>query len=248
MLGKTELQPAFLLHSRPYRDSSNLLEIFTRDYGRQGLIARGARRKNSVYRGLLQPFQGLLVSWGGRGELGTLHSAEPDVYCNQLTGHALWSGYYLNELLMRLCQRAEAYPSLFADYFRALELMQRPGQLQTALRRFEMRLLQELGYAPILDQDAQTGEPIRPEINYHYVAGEGPVAVPADSSPGAGLRISGQTMLALSTGSLVDGRGLKEAKTLLQGLLKPLLGDAPLKSRQTFRALLNAGETGPASG
>ena len=184
------LQSAFLLHSRPFRDSSSLLELYTRDYGRLGLVARGSQRPKSAYRGILQPFRELLITWGGRGELGTLHQAEAGEGWYPLNGKALWSGYYLNELLMRLSPRGDASPELFCAYRHALEALS-GACLETALRTFEKQLLLCIGYAPLLDREARTGTPVSPLRQYRYQHGEGPVprSAPATAaSPPAGYR------------------------------------------------------------
>lgn len=243
---RIDLQPAFLLHRRPYRDSSHLLECFSRDFGRQGLVARGSRRGKSALGAVLQPFQAILISWGGRGDLGTLFAAELGFAAESggsgppLTGQGLWCGYYLNELLLRLCQRGEAYPRLFAVYRQTLDALREQSPQSPALRAFEKKLLGELGYEPLLDRDVQSGEPVRREASYHYLFGQGPVLTTASGFariPG-GLRVSGATLLAIQREEFADPHTRKEAQGLLQALLRPHLGNKPLQSRAIYRSLL----------
>ena len=132
-MGSVNLQPAYVLHQRPYRESSLLLEVFSRDYGRLGLVARAAKRARSPWRGLLQQFRQLLLSWSGRGELMTLAGAELADSGPSLTGRGLLSGFYLNELLMRLVQRNDPHPTLFEAYRSALVGLVAAGREEAVL-------------------------------------------------------------------------------------------------------------------
>ena len=143
-------EPAFVLHAYPYRETSLIVEAFTPNYGRVGMVARGARRPRSETRGLLQAFQPLTLSWAGTGELKTLMKAEWRGGMPLPGGSALLAGFYVNELLMKLLPREDAHPALFDEYAAALAaLTERPVPAEQAavLRRFEVRLLAELGYA-----------------------------------------------------------------------------------------------------
>ncbi len=232
---RIQLAPAFLLHQRPYRESSALLEVFTEHHGRIGLIARGVRSARSKQRGDLQPFRPLRLSWQGRGELGTLTSVEADGALNRLQGKALYSAFYLNELLMRLLTRHDPHAALFGYYRDALHRLAGSAQLEAILRVFEMRLLQEAGYALQLDCEAHSGEALRANARYDYHLESGPQALSGDS-PG-GFVFSGASLMAMAREDLAEAAVLADAKRLLRAALKLYLGDKPLKSRELFKSL-----------
>ena len=229
---KAQLQPGYILHHRPYRDTSLLLEVFTPEHGRLGLVARGARAPRSRSRALLQPFQPLLLSWSARAELGTLHAVEADGAARLLHGTALYSGFYLNELLMRLLQRLDAHPELYRAYTEALQSLQ--SEAQRPLRLFEKRLLEALGYGLLLDQEAG-GAPLRAEAQYSYELESGPV--PADVTSGGGLHMSGRSLLSLAAEDLSDPQSLADAKRLMRAALGLYLGERGLKTREIFAAI-----------
>src|SRR5688572_2315338 len=165
-LSRVDAQPAFVLHSYPFRETSLVVELVTRDFGRVAVVARGARRPRSALRGVLLAFQPLLVSWAGKGELHTLIRAEWHGPYQPLKGLALVCGFYLNELLLKLLARHDAHERLFdtySDTLRALVPQADPGGV---LRAFEKNLLRELGYAVTLDRDAESGHPIAAEQRY----------------------------------------------------------------------------------
>jgi len=227
------LQQAYLLHRRPYRETSLLLEVFTRGEGRKGLVARGARRGKSPQSGILQAFQTLLLAWSGRGELGTLTHLEATGQTLRLSGKALLSGFYLNELLMRLLHRHEPHPGLFDAYHQALDGLRQGPASEPVLRIFETRLLSALGYGLNLGQCIDNGEPLEPGTRYQYQHDRG-----AWLSPPAGvdtIPVSGATLLALDEGAISEPEQLHEAKHLLRQVLAHHLGDKPLQSRRLFR-------------
>lgn len=223
------LAPAYVLHRRPYRDSSLLLECFSRSHGRVGLVARGGRGRLA---GVLQPFTPLLLSWAGGGELKTLIQAEPDGYATPLRGAALAAAFYLNELLLRACARLDAHPAVYEAYVRALAALTGPTADEPALRRFERDLLAELGYGLLLEHDVN-GAAIDPTARYHYQSERGAIPAPDGDLPGAAL-------LALREGTLGEPAHLPACKRLLRTQLAWHFGDKPLKSRELYRAL--AGE------
>lgn len=237
MTGKERVQltPAFLLHQRPWRESSALLEVFTESHGRVGLVARGVRSARSRQRGDLQPFRALRLSWQGRGELGTLTAVEPDGAVIGLRGKALYSAFYLNELLMRLLARHDPHPALFDHYRHSLQQLTAATELETALRLFEMRLLQEAGYAVQLECDAASGEALNADTLYDYHLESGPVAVAGDSD--SGFVFKGSSLMAIAREELSDAAVLADAKRLLRAALRLYLGDKPLKSRELFKPL-----------
>lgn len=230
------LVSAFVLHRRRYRENSLLLELFTLPHGRLPVIARGAAAARSRRRGLLQPFVPLLVRWRGRGEVVTLDRAEADGAPRLLQGRALFSAFYLNELLMRLLPRQDAAPALFHLYRETLARLDEP-HLETSLRHFELRLLQELGYGIDLGRTVD-GEPVRSTGRYRVLPQAG--LVPAE---GSAQGVSGTTLLALACGeSPLTGEQQREARQLLRSLLAPHLGDRPLKSRELFRTMQSAAD------
>ncbi len=231
---RISLQPGFVLHQRPYRDTSALLEVFTRQHGRIGLVARGARSPKSRQRGLLQPFQPLLLSWSARGELGTLTGAEAAAGHYKLTGDALFAGFYVHELLLRLTQRNDPHPELFEHFVDCLHgLSMARGEV--ALRVFEKHLLESLGYALLLECEAESGEPIAEAQYYHYYLESGPMRAAEGSSHPLG--IAGRSLRALEQERFDDAEVLQDAKRLLKAALALYLGDKPLQTREVLQGL-----------
>lgn len=228
-----QLQPGYILHQRPYRDTSLLLEVFTRDHGRLGLVARGARGPRARSRGLLQPFQPLLLSWAGRGELGTLAGVEAAGTARRLPGAVLYSAFYLNELLLRLLQRLDPHPELYAAYGQALAAL--PDATERGLRLFEKMLLNELGYGLLLDHEAHGGAPVEPQAWYAYELESGPLRV-EEHSPDR-LLLAGSSLLSLAADELQDAQSLADAKRLMRAALSLYLGERELKTREVFAAL-----------
>lgn len=223
---RIELAPAYILHRKPFRNTSALLEIFTRDHGRLGLVARGVFRRGSRWQALLQPFVPVLLSWQGRGDLGSLIGAEPDGSARFLPGREVLSGFYMNELLLRLTQRFDPHPGLFALYASALGALP-GGDHEQVLRVFERGLLEELGYGLPLTHEAGGRRAVQPDAWYRYEVERGPQPCPGPE-PGA---VRGATLLALAEGSLTSPEARREAKRLMRGVLDFYLGDRPLKTR-----------------
>lgn len=249
---RVQQQPAFVLHTRSYSETSLLLEVFTPQHGRIGLIAKGARRPQSRLRAVLAPFQPLLISWSGRGELMLLTGAEPDGADYGLQGEILYCGFYLNELLMRLLQRQDPHEQLYGAYVETLKLLaQGASRFEAALRLFEKRLLRELGYGLMLEHDVADRSPIAAEALYEYIPERGPVRIhnPELNTRTQGVRLVGGSLLALANDDLSDPRALREAKLLMRTLLAPHLGERPLHSRHLFRQLVQGrgGEQGGAA-
>ncbi|HET7674686.1 MAG TPA: DNA repair protein RecO [Gammaproteobacteria bacterium] len=231
---RASLEPAYILHQRPWRDSSLLIEAFSRRHGRVGLIARGARRSKSKQRALLQPFQPLLLSWTGRGDLATLAGVEAAAAAMPLAGSALFCGFYLNELLMRLLHRHDPHPRLFDDYAAALAGLAGSIDEEVALRLFEKRLLAACGYGLNLTSDIMSGEAVKADREYEYVLEQGPRVC---GQGAGGLVLGGSSLLALAADRLDDERVLREVKKLLRAALDMYLGGKPLKTREVLRAL-----------
>lgn len=230
---RVELEPGFILHHRPFRDTSLLLEVLSQAHGRVGLVARGARGSRSRLRPVLQPFRPLLLSWQLRGELGTLTGAEAAGSAQPLpAGEALLALYYVNELLLRLTARLDPHPGLFDAYGEAVHALRAPGSPAPALRRFEKLLLDVLGYGPDLDFD-NSGQPVAAGRSYRYHPGSG-LTPCADDTEGALL---GSSLLALAAGELTEGRALADARRLLRAALDVHLDGRPLKTRELLRQL-----------
>lgn len=234
---REQQQSAFILHQRNYSETSLLLEAYTRRYGRIGLIAKGARRPTAKIRGVLKPFQELLIGWSGRGELMVLTGVEPDGAGVELAGTALYCGFYLNELLMRLLQRHDPHEALYDRYRAALSGLRDAPSTEAVLRIFEKHLLGELGYGLMLEREAESGVPIGPDAVYDYVPERGPVRVrhPELTTRLQGVRLRGASLLALAAEQLHDSTALREAKALMRAALVPHLGDKPLHSRRLFQ-------------
>jgi DNA repair protein RecO (recombination protein O) len=235
------LQPAYILHSRPYRDSSMLLEVLTAEQGRISLVARGARRKTRGGSGsaLLQPFIPLLLSFSGRTELKNLNATEAAGRPLPLPGERLFSGLYLNELLVRLLHRHDPHPQLFAAYGSTLGALAAEAEIDDVLRRFEFALLGELGYGFELDIDGSSGEAVAARDWYHYhpdfgLVARGPLVDPARPA------FQGADLLAIAANDF-GGTARLTAKRLLRLVLAQQLGDAPLRSRELFRVQAGSG-------
>ena len=232
-LERTDLEPAFVLHSRPWRETSQIVEAFSRRHGRLGLIARGARRPNSGMRGLLQPFIPLLLSWRGKGELATLTGAEPEGGVLPLSGSAAIVGFYLNELLLRFLHRHDPEPLLFDHYRSALDRISCVDDPEPVLRIFEKRLLQAAGYALELEREVDSGLAIEPGEQYRYTANSGPER--CSSGKSSGVCVSGSTLLALAREQLDDRRVLSQAKRLMRSIIDEHCGGRALVSRRLWR-------------
>ena len=228
---KTSLEVSYILHSRAYRDSSLLIDIFSREHGRVTAVAKGAKQAKSKFNGILQPFSLLLLSWSGRDDLMTLTGAESERPALNLKGQPLISGFYVNELLTRLLQRHDPHHDLFDVYHETLCMLEKGGHDEPVLRRFEYCLLKETGYGLILDHDIETGEVIQRDAQYCYHIERGPVKVMGYASQ-QGLVIEGATLLAIQDEVLEDPRHLKQAKQLMRAVIAYQLGDKPLRSRE----------------
>ncbi|AWF82110.1 DNA repair protein RecO [Microbulbifer sp. A4B17] len=237
-------QPAYILHSRPYKDSSLILELFTPDHGRLGCVARGARRDKQRRQQALQPFTPLLVTLMGSGSLKTLGPVENVGVPLWLKGRAVYAGLYANELMVRLLPEGEAHYTLFAAYQSLLEsLSELEGlsnfELEGPLRRFELQLLLELGTCPSLNVCSPQGDSISERGVYRLDVERGLIPVHRSSDESLGeLYFSGVELLGMDS-AMNEGRwpseALAPAKRLTRLLLQAVLGDKPLQSRELFR-------------
>lgn len=218
---RLEQQPAFILHVRPYRETSLLIEAFTRDHGRIGLVARGVRRERSrLPRGLLQPLQPLLLDWVARGELATLTGAEMASTPFSLSGDALLAAIYVNELVLRLSGRNDAHGAAFAAYAQCLARLADDAGIGWTLRRFERDFFSDLGYGLALVQTAD-GEPVVEERDYAYDPDSGCGEWYAGSSfP----RVSGAALLALDRDDCPSPDHLSQLRSLVRAVVRHLVG------------------------
>jgi DNA repair protein RecO (recombination protein O) len=234
----------YVLHTYPYRETSLILQVWTEKHGRMGLVAKGARRPRSASRAVLVPFQPLTLDWFGRGELRTLKTAEPTSPATPLAGQSLLSAFYLNELLLKLTTRDDPHEGLFAAYDDAMSALRQISRdarydlVEPVLRRFELKLLQELGYAVELRREAGTHAPIVAEREYLYVVERGPIPAPeSEETPVNAVRLRGLTLIDLDRGRLEDAATVAQAKQLMRLLINHSLNGQELATRAMVRDL-----------
>lgn len=233
VITRQDQQPVFVLHTYPFKETSLVVEFLTRDFGRVAAVAKGARRPRSAMRGMLQSFQPLRATWSGKSELRNLHALEWGEGLLLLNGDALMCGFYLNELLLRLLPREDAHEALFDYYAKTLRVLAEGGEVAPTLRRFELHLLQQLGYAVPLIAD-ERGEPIQPQQAYVYVTERGPVREATDQT---GVQLTGKTLLDMARGDYADPTTQQQGKQLMRTLLAHYLGEKPLYTRQLLMDL-----------
>jgi DNA repair protein RecO (recombination protein O) len=231
---RIEQQPAFVLHTYAWRETSLIVEALTRDHGRVALVARGAKRRTSQLRGLLSPFSALALAWSGRGEVKTLVRAEWTGGLVPLRGDALLAGFYLNELVVRLLARADAHPRLFSAYTRALHELAGNEDLPGAtLRAFEFELLREIGYLPALDVCAD-GRIVEPQARYRIDPQRGLVRSERDDDA---VSVAGATALSMAVGDFAAPSVAAEARAMLRLIIRYHLEGRPLNTRRILRDL-----------
>lgn len=228
-MSRVQLEPAYVLHSRSFRETSLIVESFTRDHGRVAMVARGAKSPRSRWRNILQPFRPLLLSWSGKSELGTLTAADQVASPPALQGSALYCGLYINELLMRLLHRGDPHAEVFERYRQVLMELAAGGSQQVILRVFEKHLLEAIGYTMLLDCEFATGVAIEPQNWYEYRPDAGPVLCSGEASG----RVSGAALLALHAEHL-ESRILPQLRTLMRMVINYHLGGKPMASQSLF--------------
>jgi DNA repair protein RecO (recombination protein O) len=234
---KISLQPSYILHRRPYRETSLLIELFTLEHGRLTLIAKGVRKTRSTTAGLLQPFVPLLVSWMGRSELMTLTQVESNHSSlsnnKSLPANHLFAGFYLNELLINLLQKYDPHPNLYTMYERTLLAMQAEILPQAALRSFEKCLLIEMGYGLLPTSELLLQQTFAEDRHYRFIFEQGFSACAAVSGDNI---FSGKSLLALAKEDWQDVQSLRDAKRLMRLVLATLLGKKQIHSRRLLLA------------
>lgn len=228
-------EPAYVIHRRPWRETSLMVDLFTLNHGCISVIARGASGNKSPLKAQLQPFQPLMLSWVGRGDLKTL--TDLDVRDGQALHRtvSLYSGLYLNELIQRVLPQADPHPTLFAAYIEALAQLARTQDVEPVLRKFEQTFAAALGYDFSWDQVMDTGEPVHAANIYCYDPEQGIVARVSD-----GVRLQnlpGETLLALASGDYESTESRRVSKRVMRVLTDYLLQGRPLNSRSLFNHL-----------
>lgn len=224
------LQPAYVLHRRPYRETSFLIELITPEYGRISAVAKGVRKPRSASPGLLQPFVPLVISWSGKHELMTLTDVEANGVIKNLNGECLFAGLYLNELLMCLLQKWDAHPNLYKAYEQTLAALQLNQLDEKVLRSFEKYLLEELGYGFLPKSIVSLQNNFLPDKFYCFTTENGFV----ESDHHSASAFSGKSLIDIATENWRDAQCLADAKRLIRLILAPLLGARPLHSRRLF--------------
>ena len=234
MKRRADHEIGYVLHTYAYKETSLIVEVFSRRFGRVALLARGARRPRSAMRGVLLAFQPLRLSWSASAELGNLIGAEWAGALQPLAGQGLMCGFYLNELVLRLLPRDDAHEQLFDWYGIALQRLSSQEQPSAVLRSFERRLLAELGYAPLLDRDSAS-QPIDPQALYVYEPERGPVRA---SGPRTGLLVvAGKTLLDVAADDYTSPQTREEARGLMRALIGERLHGQTLHTRAVLREL-----------
>jgi len=232
---KANNQSGFVLHSYHYRESSLIIELMTRQHGRVSLVAKGARRwKKRGTNTYLRSFQEFSFSWVGKGEMGTLTGAEEIPPMAGLAREALYCGFYVNELLLKLLHRHDPHEQLYDYYKNCLEQLSVPGEMEIALRLFEKRLLLETGYGLVLDTDISTGKPVSKDSDYHYLPNQGPASDNRGQPERGRCAVSGKSLIAFRDEMIDDRQVLRELKVLMRYLIDHQLNYKPLTSRNMF--------------
>lgn len=228
---RVQQQAAFILHHRPFRDSSQILDVISVEYGKLALVARGSRGAKSRLKGVLRPFMPLTISWVQRSDLGTLTGAEVRGAPLSLSGDALLSGYYVNELLLHFLHRHDPQPEIFEIYSRTIQALAGTQNVAACLRRFEIELLRQIGYALNLDHESGSQDPLGDTLHYEYRFEQGPVRV--QRTEGA-MVFKGAELAAIGEQRFDDPEVLRAASRLLREVIAFHLGGKELKSRKVL--------------
>ena len=239
---RVDLDAMYVLHHRPWRDSSRMLDVLTREHGRLTLFARGVRGPRAPLASILQPFRPLLGSWHGRGDTGQLVHAEPMPASEGLAigvpAGALMSAYYLNELLLKLSLRADPQPQLFALYASTLTALADPERvLEATLRGFERRLLDVLGYGLAFGSDARSGGPIEPNAYYHFHPDLGFVMTSSGAESNEAKVCAGEVLQAIDREDWAHPGALEQGRLILRAALDHALEGRELRTRKVAKAV-----------
>lgn len=233
------LQRCFILHRRPYSETSLILDVLSEEHGRLTLMSKGARSARSPLKATLQPFTPLLLKWSGSGSMKTLRQAEAISLGIPLTGLYLYSALYVNELLARVLPSEVAMPALFHDYLAVITELAQSENPEPCLRRFELALLSAIGYGVDFLSCYGSGQPVEPGMTYRFREQKGFIA----SIKRDNLTFVGDELIAMAERRFVTPEQLKAAKRFTRMALKPYLGGKPLKSRELFTKMPSAPPT-----
>jgi DNA repair protein RecO (recombination protein O) len=229
---RVQQQDAFILHHRPFRDSSQILDVFSRDHGKLAVVARGSRGARSRLKGVLRPFMPLSMSWVIKSDLGTLTGAEVRGAPLSLSGDGLLSGYYVNELILHFLHRHDPQPEIFDTYGHTIQALAAAGSVVApCLRQFEIELLRQVGYALNLDHEFGSNNALDPEQHYEYRVEQGPVPVSRTDGP---LVFKGEMLAAIAEQQFDAPEVLRAASRLLRDVISFHLGGKELKSRKVL--------------
>ncbi|MGI9237189.1 MAG: DNA repair protein RecO [Woeseiaceae bacterium] len=231
---RIQQQPACILHHRPFRDSSQILDVVTRDHGKIALVARGSRGSKSRLAGILRPFLPLKISWVAKGDLGTLTGAEASGPPMGIHGEAVLAAFYVNELLLHFLHRHDPQPEIFGLYKEVIARLASTGQIAATLRSFELELLSFLGYAVSFHPDAAADVELNPQCHYNYRVEQGPVVVERADGP---MVFKGSVLQSIRSQSFEDPEVLRAANRLLRQVINHHLGGKELKSRRVLAGL-----------
>ncbi len=227
------LQPAYVLHRRPYRETSCLLELFTQEHGRVSVVAKGVNKPRTAWSGLLQPFIPLLVSFSGKSDLLSVNQVEANGVLQNLQADCLFAGFYLNELLMCLLQKWDAHANLYLKYEKTLYLLQSAQLDEKVLRSFELTLLNELGYGILPKTEISLHNTFSSEKWYRFIPEHGFLSCDLHELNAANS-FSGKNLMAMAREDWHEEGCLADAKRLIRFVLAPLLGDRTIHSRRLF--------------
>lgn len=246
MKGGEQQEPAYVIHRRPWRETSLMVDIFTLNHGRMAIIAKGASSVKSPLKAQLQPFQPLMLDWSGRGDLKTLTHVEVRTGPALRRTAALYSGLYLNELMQRILPPADPHPTLFAAYIDTLAKLAESSDVEPVLRQFEQNFAAALGYDFAWDLATDSGRPVEAGGQYCYDPEQGVVAAPTQGVRLQGLQ--GSVLLALAEGDLSSDACRRTAKRVMRVLTDYLLQGRPLHSRSLFSHLRKEKQGGESQG
>lgn len=231
---RIQQQPAYILHHRPFRDTSLILDIVTRDQGKIALVARGGRSSKSRLAGILRPFLPLSISWVSRSDLGTLTGAEAAGPPLGIQGDALLSAFYVNELLLNFLHRHDPQPEIFALYAEIIIHLGSSRDVAASLRSFEIELLRLLGYAVNFEHAARADEQLDPEQHYDYRMEQGPTPVERSEGP---MVFTGAVLQSIQAQEFENPETVRAASRLMRQLINHHLGGKELKSRKVLLEL-----------
>ncbi len=226
------LQPAFILTQRQYRETSLIIDVLTRDYGRIPVLAKGVRKVKSKTAGLLQPFIPLTISYSDKTELKILTNVEVTEPLINLEGATLYCGFYINELISRFLHQYDPHPEVFMYYKNCITNLLDTANIEATLRIFELDLMEAVGYGLQLDYDLFNDKTITPLAHYHFDIEQGPI----EANDGT---VSGKTLMAMKSRNLIDSEILYETKILMRKVITTFLNGKPLKSRAVISQIMH---------